>query len=568
MLSYIQTKYALGTTITLTCTQGAVSGNIEFVNPQFIVLRKNDNTVVGIAAADIKAFSTNAPELNAAYVDQTDRAFTPLAATVPAAAAALDDESDTTAAPESPAAADEPTPEVPLAKQPLAATQTAAELEGVVRCKVVGSIPIDRLEQIDPKFKRRNYFKKDNGEQTPGDEEGTNEKPAGTTDDESAEGAAYNSSADYVAAMGRITHYNNDKKFGFIHDFAADIDLYFNLQQIVDSQLYDQLYKGTKVAYTIDTNRQGHIARCIHLPHSVRDLIPIADDLIDARRYLPARNLLKQILSVSPHNGDAEELLSEVEGYLTTDGRYIKGSDTAGQQPEFYSTLYSQAKKAYLAKDVDAAIELYLKALEAGEKEESCIKDLVTLYVSLFKQAATAAERDGHRRKAIGFIEKYIDRLPQNLTTQQFLALNFYLPLNDYENLIVAIDTILTNEQIIASPSKRAFFMWQKASALNRLGRTDEALAIIDEALADVPHHMQLNRLKNLILHPRTDYAAYGDASDENGESVLEVPQTAEYEAPEAEEPAAPSGEAADEAVSAAVEMLEGGAPADEADKL
>lgn len=493
MLSYIQVKFAPGTVITLTCTPGAVTGAIEFVNPNFIVLRKADNTTVGISAADVRSFSTQEEELDVPFVDQTDKSFTPVPSTIHAETNTDEDNEATNKAGSVESAKETTNTLAPL---------TAAEVEGTVKCKVVGTIPLDRLEQIDPKFKKRNYFKKDAQEEDENDEN-IAEEPNDYND------SAKKEYRDFVPAMGRITHYNPDKKFGFIRDFANETDLYFNIQQIVDTDVFDQLYKGTKVVYTMDTNNHGNIARCIHLPRLVRDLIPIADDLIDGHRYLPAKSMLSHILAVAPNDPEARELMNEVEEILANDARYNHAAPN--QQADFYSTLYSQAKKAYLAKDTDAAIDLYHQALEAGEKEESCIKDLVTLYVSLYKQTDDPKLKEEHRCQAQDFVADYIDRLPENLTTLQFLALNFYLPLNDYPNLILMVDRILDYEPIYKSPSKRAFFIWQKASALSRLGRTDEALTLIDEGLTIVPHHTQLNRLKYFIMNPRTEELAEGE---------------------------------------------------------
>lgn len=89
-----------------------------------------------------------------------------------------------------------------------------------------------------------------------------------------------------------------------------------------------------------------------------------------------------------------------------------------------------------MAKDYDKAEEQYLKAIEANEKAESCVKDLLTLYVSRYKQSDDFEVKSEERRKASEFLEKHRSLLTDNLTTKQFLALNYYLPIQDYDKFL------------------------------------------------------------------------------------------------------------------------------------
>lgn len=104
----------------------------------------------------------------------------------------------------------------------------------------------------------------------------------------------------YVGARGRITYYNAIKRYGFIHDFNTENDLYFYIQQIAEDELCNELHKGTKVVYSIGRNNMGPIATCVHLPHTVEDTLAIADDQIDARHYYLAKGLLNMCLNSSP----------------------------------------------------------------------------------------------------------------------------------------------------------------------------------------------------------------------------------------------------------------------------
>ena len=219
-----------------------------------------------------------------------------------------------------------------------------------------------------------------------------------------------------------------------------------------------------------------------------------------------------------------------------------------------------QAKKAYLAKDLPQAERLYLQAIDAGEKVESCVKDLVTLYVSNFKQATDADEREAWRAKAIGFMESHRSLLSDSLTTKQFLALNFYLPLLAYDQFLEIVESILLDPQVSGVVSRRVFYLWQKAIALNKSGRAEAALSVIDEGLALAARNRQLLNLQRQILHPEESApqdSATGDAEAAPAESTADAEVPAEAEP--AEEPAAADVAPAAEATEA------DSAPAEEA---
>lgn len=458
MLAYIKSNYKVGDPVEITCSGGTVSGEIEFVSNKYIVLRQPNGQIVGIAGSDVHTFSAACP--------------VPLSPSVKPAtvAPAETDETEDTAAPGE--------KEDDLAY----ATDEEEFVTGEMHVpehqpKVVGKI---NLAQVDPKYGKRSYFRssQDDGESivTAHTAEGGTRKP-------------------YVSARGRITFYSSEKRYGFIHDYLEDSDIYFHQSQVVDSALYDELYKGTKVAYTLGQNNQGLCAYCLHLPCPAESLLPVAEDFYDARRYQQAQSLLQQILDADPDNEAAKTLLEDV--------RSAAPASRAGEGSQYVpSPLYSQAKKLYLAKRVDEAEEAYLRAIEAGERVESCVKDLVTLYVSKYKQTEEPEAKAACKKKAMEFLESHRDSLSDGLTTKQFLALNYYLSLQEYDSFLSVVDEIVQDPAIQRVNSKHAFYIWQKAIVLNKLGRRDEALALIEEGLAIVPAHHQLRRLQQYILYP------------------------------------------------------------------
>lgn len=485
MLAYIKTNYKTGDTIEVTSTQGVFSGAIEYVADQYIILRQPNGQICGISAADIHTFRAQCP--------------VPLTPQTIPATKEPEEEVPTESPSEKTSVSEEPQPEMSQQQVQEEEEEQEPQPSTVVEPKVVGHIDLDRLRQIDPKFSRRNYFR--SSEENANSEQDSNVQ---ANDNEATSYHAANFQRQpYVAAKGRITYYNNEKRYGFIHDYSTDNDLYFHYQQIADYELYDHLHKGTKVAYTQDRNAQGFTARCIHLPHTVSDLLTMAEDYYDSRHYQLAQGLAEHILEVDAENKEARELLDELRD-LAPSPRFAPTAAQPSAAQYNPCAIYSAAKKAYLSKDYTQAEELYKKAIEAGEKPESCVKDLVTLYVSRFKQATEESEREEAREKAIAFLNSHRQLLSDNLTTKQFLALNYYLPILDFTNFISTVDEILADPQVSKVLSRRVFYIWQKGIALNKMGQSEEALHLADEGLALAPRSRQLLNLRNMILHPET----------------------------------------------------------------
>ena len=541
MLAFIKTNYQVGDPIEVNCSEGVITGSIEFVNNKYIVLRQPNGKICGIAASDIRTFTAASPVTMVpqhgtcatqapAYDEETD--------TMDVADEELQDEEIDNAETAGAEDADKPqTLRDFLGKEK--PVQSADELTGnpnvVAEPKVVGHID---LERIDPRYARRKYFK-------PNENEGGDANNNSYRDNlqDNAWGGNGFQRQPYVSAKGRITYYNSTKRFGFIHDFASDSDLYFYIQQVADNDLYSHLVKGTKVVYTISRNNQGPTAECVHLPHTVDDLLDMAEDLYEARHPHLARGVLQHVLDVYPDNKDASDLMGDIESAVPQQ-RPAQSFEPSQYNP---CTIYAEAKKAYLAKDYDKAEEQYLKAIEANEKAESCVKDLLTLYVSRYKQSDDFEVKSEERRKASEFLEKHRSLLTDNLTTKQFLALNYYLPIQDYDKFLEMVDEILNDSQISGVTSRKVFYLWQKGIALNKLGRKEEALELVEEGLAIAPFNRQLQNLRDNINNPEVGEGF--SAAEENAEEA-QAPAEAPEDAEVAEEVEAlvEDGEEADDA--------------------
>ncbi len=479
MLAFIKANYQVGDSMEVNCSEGVILGQIEYVDNQFIVLRQPNGQICGIAASDVKSFTAKSP-VRLVPAQGTTATIAPTVAED-----AVEEEKGKKLLTEQSSAEEEASETITLG-QVLDEKEipSADELTGVasiVQPKVIGHIDLDSLQRIDPKYQRRNYFKSENT------------AASASTEATSNYSAALRPA--FLRAKGRISFYNPTKRFGFIHDFKSDADLYFYVQQVADNSLFDQLHRGTKVCYSIGQNNQGPMAMAVHLPHLVSEIIDMAEEHLGERRYAFAKHLLEQVLEAAPDNQKALNLLEEVN------------SEMPEEQPLEESrtfvpcTTYAEAKKAYLEKDYAKAEELYLRAIEAGEKAESSVKDMLTLYVSCFKQADEAGREDV-LQKANQFLQSNRHLLSDTLTTKQFLALNYFLPTQNYDAFISMVDDILADSQVSHILSRKLFYLWQKGIALHKQSRTDEALALIEDGLKLAPHNRQLNNLRESILHP------------------------------------------------------------------
>lgn len=508
MLTFIKTNYQVGDTIEITCSEGIVTGEIEYVTGQYIILLQPNGQICGIADSDIRSFRAESPVKmvpanGGRAVKAPDYGSLDDSDVLSDGSAVYNEDYDEDGYNEEEQSTTATTLRDVLGEEK--EVESADALTGaapVAEPKVVGHID---LASIDPNYGRRRYFKNEGGAATTDNNYSNNENEGWQQNYNT-----YGHRSPYVRATGRITYFNTSKRYGFIHDYATDSDLYFYVQQIVDNELFNHLYKGTKVVYSIGQNNQGRIATCIHLPHTINDVYTMAEDSFDSHQYIVSKGLLEHILQVDPDNADAKQLLGDVESVLPTVGGEHQRGDIEPYNP---CLLYVQAKKSLLNKDYAQAEETYLKALEADEKPESCVKDLLTLYVSCFKQAADEEEKERVRQKAADFFTTHQHLLSSNLTTKQFLALNYYLPIQDYDKFLASVDELLSIPQVGENLSRRVFYLWQKAIALNKIGRGEEALEVCEEGLKLSPYNRQLHNLRDMMLHPERYNASYDEST-------------------------------------------------------
>ena len=535
MLAFIRANYKNGDTILINCTVGAIEGKIAFVSQDSIVLRLPNDKIYGIAASDIRSFTAATPH---PFVtdDLTEKEETVLQEPTAtdnenlmdyaneALQAEGDNDKDSTEQPTSIA-------DVLGTKEKEAGRDEVLDSLGKEepQVKVVGKISLEQLNRIDPKgAARRTSLQKNHGSNSE------------TSDSEDYDNeTTRHQSSPYVPALGRITYYNRDKRYGFIHDYKQDIDLYFHVHQVADTNLYERINRGLKVVYTATEKPTGHVAVCVHFPNTVENLLDKADEYIEKGYYDFANGIINHVLAVYPDNADALEMAQEVKDLVpaerkenaaprTSEKKYTAADDSTLYKPD---ALYTTAKRASIMHDYDKAEEYYTKAIEADERTVSSVKDLLQVFVMRFKNVDTDAEREMWHDEANKAYEKYKHLLPDDISTLQFLAGNFYLPLLDYKKYLELTELLLAKPELENDKTKRAFYLWQRALALHKDGRDTEALEECNRALDIVPYHSQSKSLKRVLLQ------------------TLEAPAEENAEQP-AEAEAQPASESADESSS------------------
>ena len=290
-----------------------------------------------------------------------------------------------------------------------------------------------------------------------------------------------------VPAIGAITNLREDRNFGFIHDSKTGHHLYFSFNDVV-GDLQIVLHKG--VLFTEITNAEGYKAICVHKSGTVKDLLALSEDVAQKGKIPTALNIVEHILGVYPDNYSANMLRDRFSKQLKTLKHY--SLYTSDGNP------YSKAKECYLKKDFEKAIEYYLQAIKERDRVESAVKDLAVMYVQLYK-SDYKSKAESWREIAIKLIDDNIGLLSRNLTNQNFLLHNFYLPLGEYEKAIKIIEIIIDNIEIQNDNNKCSALLYTKAFALLRLKKIEGAEEAIDEALSYNSKNSSALQLKELI---------------------------------------------------------------------
>ncbi len=477
MFEYIKETYKKGDRLKLTCVNGEFIGEILFIGADSIVLKTDDGRTCGIKGSDISFFEEASPPKT--VLSQNNEVV-------------QENHVETIIKKEeiSEHIKDEP-------------TSDKSKINYIPAYKPGDVIPLSKLYTIDPELKSERKISKSPKEkettkqQTPFAPKAEGVKEArkkmstiGNSFDALAPLVEEQHEIDNlkpVPATGVITSLREDRNFGFIFDSKSRHHIYFSFNDVV-GDLQIALHKG--VLYTEKTNLEGYKAICVHKSGTVKDLLTLSEDVAQKGKITTALYILEHILDIYPDNFTANETKIRLSKQLKVQKHYSTYTSDG--------TPYSKAKQYSLKKDFEKAIEYYLQAIKERDKVDSAVKDLAVLYVQLYK-SDYKAKAESWKSLALKLLDDYIGLLSHNITTQNFLLHNCYLPLGEYEKATKIIELILDDIEIQNDGNKCSALLYTKAFALIRLKKIKEAEEAIDDALSYNPKNASAIQLKELI---------------------------------------------------------------------
>ena len=509
MFDYIKATYKKGDKLKLTCVNGEFSGEILAISADSIILKTFEGKACGIKGGDISFFEeietpTTIPQEEAKPVSQETKTVSPAPQSDTKEEPIEKDTQEElqpteTAAPSSDESKQgEATADV---EEPLPQIQTPAKEEP--KYKVGDVIPLNELYRIDPKLKRAKKRTKDPQNNEILEEQAplvSTTEQKGTKKKLSTIGKSFDSLAPLVEKQHEIDNLKSVpaigtikrlgiKDFGFIDDAKTGQELYFSFKDVVGN-LQKDLHIGVGVIYTESKNIVGTTAICVHKSGTVKDLLALSEEIAQKGQIASALNILDHILDVYEDNFTAGEAKKHLLKQLKNKRSYAAFASDGNP--------YFKAKEFLLKKDYDKAIENFLFAIKERDRTESAVKDLSVLYVRLFK-SNYKSKADTWKEAALNLIEQNKGLFPHNLTTQNFLLYNCYLPLGEYDKSIEIIDDIIDKFEIETDSNKCSTLLYIKAFALIRTKRIKEAEIAINDSLSLNPQNSSALQLQELI---------------------------------------------------------------------
>ena len=457
MFDFIRAQFKVGDVITLVCVSGTFSGTIVFINEESIILKTPDNRVCGVKGSDISFFETPSSDSLKSGMSNGEV------------------KQDTIT--------DQPNGVLGVCQSketPKPISTEDVKTKPIESFKPGDVIPLDRLKKLDPKYDSR--FK--GGKTKMRSLQGGLEALAPLVQDiHDADNQKQ------VPPMGVIKWVDSYRPYGFIKDSQTNEDLYFNFNSIIDKELEKTLVASTPVVYSISKAEMGLKAICIHLPKKICDLLVIAKELSEKEEYKSALEIVNHILKEYPDNFDA----GQMEAFLN------KMLPSYQKKPLAYSGAYMKAKQYHAEKKYEKAIEYYEKAIENEERLESAIKDLGSLYGSLYKAETDPIKKEERRQIAIEFMKKNVGHLSESASSLNFLE-SFYYTIRDFDSFIPIVNTLLEEEDAIKDKKRTILLLCKKAAAYLQMSDFEEAREVIDECLRIDPNSQAALKLKNILL--------------------------------------------------------------------
>jgi tetratricopeptide (TPR) repeat protein len=292
-----------------------------------------------------------------------------------------------------------------------------------------------------------------------------------------------------VSANGTLHTYWADRNYGFITDIWRN-EVHFHFSEIIDNELLEKLRGTSKndsipVCFSLKKSFKGEKAIFIHKPKTVEQVAELAKQYFEKEgKPDTALGLVEQILFSYPQNYTAIKLKEEIEQ------KRSKQFDSKKSYKN-YDSFYQKAVKAKnIHKNFEEALKYYFKAFENDEKIESCIKDIGMLYVSM-----------GETEKAIEFINKYENELPDSITNYNYFE-NFYSSVKDFEKVLDYTELLLEEKSVLNDKRKYSMYLSKKGFALIQLDELEEAGEVLEEAASIHPENTYASRLLQALDEP------------------------------------------------------------------
>ncbi len=471
MFDYIKATYKKGDKLKLTCVNGEFVGEILFITDDSIIIKTFDGKTCGIKGINISFFE----ELPSSSIQSKDSAEN-LDNEPSGVLSNGQDSNDDNTISEKVSDQESTIDEKALNEELKSDGFQRIELPGI---KIVGKVDLESINQTTRPKKATPKKDKSKPTQTL---KGLDSLRILVEDDHKKENKKL------VPAIGRIKRAYPDRNFGFISDAKSGKDIYFSFEQLIDPRIVSKssgyLYE-LPVIYTIQGNEKGDMALSIHRQGTVNELIKLTNDLVAAGSIKHAIRVLEHILCEYPDNFTAYEFKNKLDRIPTY------------SSTKSYSTnFYFKAKKFNLDKDYPKAIEYFIKAIEAGVKLESSIKDLGMLYVQLFKQEGDDASE--YKERAIELMKEHEDDLPNSISTLYYLE-NLYYSIKEYKQFIRIAEKLLDNNEFQKDSNRCSQLLCKVAVAYVQTDRINEAKETIEDALSMDSNNVWAIKLKDAM---------------------------------------------------------------------
>ena len=300
-----------------------------------------------------------------------------------------------------------------------------------------------------------------------------------------------------VREMGQIVACR--ELFGFIRDNKTGSNIYFNYVELIDlDKSIPSSLIGQNVIFTRSQNYMGPIAVSIHKPDTVENIVSLAKSLFDKGEKRNAYDLVNHILSVYPDSFLANQALRDFATNKTKFYGYKKHLENEENCP-----LYKKARDYKDEKNYPKAIECYKQAIEADQKVESAIKDLGSLFISLYRKSEDSKTRETYFYEARSLMESHGNKLQKNNVNLNWLE-GFYYSIRDFDNFKRIANKLLSSMDAKVEGRRYVFMLNKLAAVLIKEGDTQEARKLLNRALEVYPDSKGAAKLLDIIDDPNS----------------------------------------------------------------